>query len=83
MTGVQTCALPICKGLERASNRRHGVEEGRVGGIGPGLCLIEGRNRFDLDAGAGQGGQRRAQGFGGRAGGRRNIGAQRDENRAV
>ena len=46
---VQKCQQS--KGLETGSNRGDGIQEWRVGGIGPGRVFIEWRERGDFNAG--------------------------------
>ena len=63
-------------GLETGAERGDRVHERWIGRVGPGLAFIERRNSGDFDAGAGQNLERRFQTLGGRARGRRDIGAQ-------
>ncbi len=66
------------KGLKPGFDGGNRIGEWRVGRIGPGLCLVEGRNGNYLDPGAAERRQRRFQGLGRMTGMGRNIGPKAD-----
>ncbi len=68
------------KGLKHGAQGGHGIHEGWVGGIGPGLALVKGRNRRDFEARIGESPKRGFQGIGGRSRDRRNIGTQSNQD---